>query len=428
MAFSVTHAKTNNITDWTQAQLDAQVALGNYPPGTLLADIALPSDWNNGHLFSGILPVANGGTGSSTTPYIKLDGTSTTTAEIPFAQGLMLDNTKKIEFFDSNAFINASSSGNLVVQGATSTTIGVAGDTFLGDSTLRTMYGNDLKMNIGDITHRINNFFCGIISATTGLGFFGTTPVLQQAAATDLGVTLSNYGLRVAGTTYTITTSGLIAFNNTADASATTAAVLLAGGLTSAKKIYANTSINVEANPSSSDNVSITPTTQTFTHNSGNTAALAFTGGTDLALVVSGGGSIGFKAANLTCTTLTSGRVPFATTGGKLIDSANLAYTSGTGLLVSDNIKLQTAGNGFYVKEGTNATMGVATLVGGTVTVSTTKVTANSRIFITAQSLGTVTIGQGLAISARSAGTSFTILSQSAVDTSVVAWIIMEPA
>jgi len=55
--------------------------------------------------------------------------------------------------------------------------------------------------------------------------------------------------------------------------------------------------------------------------------------------------------------------------------------------------------------------MGTATLVAGTVTVSTTAVTANSRIFLTAQSLGTVSVGQGLAVSARSAGTSFTVLS-----------------
>jgi hypothetical protein len=46
---TITHVKTNNITDPTQAELDAQIALGNYPPGTLLADISLPSDWNADH-------------------------------------------------------------------------------------------------------------------------------------------------------------------------------------------------------------------------------------------------------------------------------------------------------------------------------------------------------------------------------------------
>lgn len=53
MALTITHSKTNNVTDWTQADLDAQIALGNFAPGTLLADITLPSDWNANHALSG---------------------------------------------------------------------------------------------------------------------------------------------------------------------------------------------------------------------------------------------------------------------------------------------------------------------------------------------------------------------------------------
>jgi hypothetical protein len=92
------------------------------------------------------------------------------------------------------------------------------------------------------------------------------------------------------------------------------------------------------------------------------------------------------------------------------------------------DLKLLTAGNGFYVKEGTNATMGTATLVAGTVTVNTTKVTANSRIYLTVQSLGTVAVATPIAITARVAGTSFTITSSGVTDTSVISWIIIEPS
>lgn len=53
MALTITHTKVDNIADWTQADLDAQIALGNYPPGTLLADIVLPSDWNDEHTLTG---------------------------------------------------------------------------------------------------------------------------------------------------------------------------------------------------------------------------------------------------------------------------------------------------------------------------------------------------------------------------------------
>jgi hypothetical protein len=46
----IRHAKTVTIPDPTQADLDAQIALGNYPPGTLLADISLTTDWNDDHV------------------------------------------------------------------------------------------------------------------------------------------------------------------------------------------------------------------------------------------------------------------------------------------------------------------------------------------------------------------------------------------
>lgn len=92
------------------------------------------------------------------------------------------------------------------------------------------------------------------------------------------------------------------------------------------------------------------------------------------------------------------------------------------------SVTLPTAGNGILIKEGSNATMGVATLSAGAVTVNTTKVTANSRILLTVQSLGTVAVPMAIGVTARSAGTSFTITSADGTDTSVVAWVIIEPA
>lgn len=83
-------------------------------------------------------------------------------------------------------------------------------------------------------------------------------------------------------------------------------------------------------------------------------------------------------------------------------------------------------GGGLQLEEGTNEWMGVATLVNGTVTVNNTRVTANSRIFLTVQTPGG-TPGSPLRVSARSAGVSFTI-STAASDTSTVAWMIVEPA
>lgn len=68
---------------------------------------------------------------------------------------------------------------------------------------------------------------------------------------------------------------------------------------------------------------------------------------------------------------------------------------------------------------------GTATLVAGTKVVSDTSITANSIIILTGQNLGTVTAPKALCVSARSNGTSFTILSADNTDTSKVAYLVI---
>ena len=77
------------------------------------------------------------------------------------------------------------------------------------------------------------------------------------------------------------------------------------------------------------------------------------------------------------------------------------------------------------VQDGSNKRMGTATLSGGTITVSNTTVTANTRIFTSRQAAGG-TLGH-LSIGTVVAATSFVINSSSATDTSVVAWLLIEP-
>jgi len=93
-------------------------------------------------------------------------------------------------------------------------------------------------------------------------------------------------------------------------------------------------------------------------------------------------------------------------------------------LEVNGNIRISGT-NGLKITEGANASMGAVTLVAGTKVVATTNVTANSRIFLTTNTPGGA-IG-ALYISARVPGTSFTITSTSATETSKVAWVIVEP-
>lgn len=127
--------------------------------------------------------------------------------------------------------------------------------------------------------------------------------------------------------------------------------------------------------------------------------------------------------ANTTNPTTPAGGITFGSSA-----DTNLYRSAANTLATDSNFTLTTAGRGILIKEGTNATSGVATLVAGTIVVSTTKVTANSRIQLTVQSLGTVAIPQAIGVTARTAGTSFTISSAGVTDTSVIAWTIIEPA
>lgn len=130
--------------------------------------------------------------------------------------------------------------------------------------------------------------------------------------------------------------------------------------------------------------------------------------------------ALGSEAISTTSNTVVLGRTTDVTVIGATGNSAG-----GCKLQVTGHVAVLTAGNGLRVAEGSNAKQGTATLVAGTVTVANTSVTANSRIFLTSQVDGG-TPGF-LRVSARTAGTSFTITSGSATDTSTVAYEIFEP-
>lgn len=114
-------------------------------------------------------------------------------------------------------------------------------------------------------------------------------------------------------------------------------------------------------------------------------------------------------------------------TGGSTIQgSGTTAALDDNGLLTltgaSAGLTLATAGAGIKVKQGTNATFGTGTLSSGTATISTTKVTANSVIFLTNTSLGY------LYVASISAGTSFNVASTNSLDTNTFGWWILEPS
>ena len=73
---------------------------------------------------------------------------------------------------------------------------------------------------------------------------------------------------------------------------------------------------------------------------------------------------------------------------------------------------------------GASIASGQVVLVAGTATVATTAITSSNNVVLSTQALGTVATAQPLAVTARTAGVSFTITSAGATDTSTVYWSI----
>lgn len=124
-----------------------------------------------------------------------------------------------------------------------------------------------------------------------------------------------------------------------------------------------------------------------------------------------------FTNANTAARTYT-----FQDRDGTIADNTDLVGKAGINGIVSQPF----SASGLKVSEAANGKQGVAVLVGGTVTVANTSITAVSRIFLTSQIDGGV-VGF-LRVTAITVATSFVITSSSATDTSTVAYQIFEPA
>jgi len=162
--------------------------------------------------------------------------------------------------------------------------------------------------------------------------------------------------------------------------------------------------------------------------NAGSLALAGASGAANGGVIILNGNSHASKANIIEFQTAASGRGTISAAGLWTIGTAagTQAHVVNGSLEVSSDLKVTTAGKGLFVKEGSNAKMGVSTLVAGTVTVATTAVTASSRIFLTSQSDGGTPGFQR--ITTRTALTSFVITSSNGADTSVIAWMIVEPA
>ena len=121
-------------------------------------------------------------------------------------------------------------------------------------------------------------------------------------------------------------------------------------------------------------------------------------------------------------TTAASGAVDLALTRLSANHAKLTNGSSGDGHLTLGNLT-QTAGSTLSITSGSNQRAGNATLVGGTVTVNNTSVTANTIVMLSRKTAGGVT---GELTYTVSAATSFTINASVGTDTSTVSYLLIE--
>jgi len=141
---------------------------------------------------------------------------------------------------------------------------------------------------------------------------------------------------------------------------------------------------------------------------------------TGVTIQAGNGGLVQIQALNAPVSILTVGNVFTVNTSG-----GSISLTGNTTL--NGNLSLATLGNKISIATGLGAgSVGTFTLGGSATTlVNNSTVTGTSLIFLQVATLGTVTTPSSLAVTARSAGTSFRVQPSDSTDTSTVwYWII----
>lgn len=457
----IKHTKTDNIAAWTQTDLNAEIAAGNYPPGTLISDIVLSTDWNDDHVLTGQIPIANGGTGQATAntafnalapsqtgnsgKFLTTDGTNTswgasggsgtvTTTGTPLIGQLAI-------FSGSTSITNGNLSGDVTTSGSLATTlatvnsnVGTFGSAanaviFTTNAKGLTTAASDTPIQIAE--SQVTNLTTDLagkqpLDATlTALAAYNTNGILTQTAAdTFTGRTITQ------GTGITVTNGSGVAGNPTIAIDSTVATltgtqVLTNKDLTSGTNTFPNFNQNTTGSAAkwttarllagnSVDGSANVPFANKFivqgTTDTGLTGA-QFLGAlstgllkntTSTGVLTTATAGTDYQAPITLTTTGTSGAATFISNTLNIPQYAGTTYTAGTGLtLTTGTFSVNTSQNIATLSNLT--TNGFVKTSGGTGTLSvdtSTYITGNQTI-----TLSGVTTGSGTTAITTSFGT-----------------------
>lgn len=309
--------------------------------------------------------------------------------------------------------------GAILFQGESSTTVNrdmvkITGEWQVATDASRLarcrIYGIGAGQVLVEMVRFDNNIGPNMVIGGTGMVYSSNSITTSSG---DISLTNSaatgNINLTVSGSTVgnTINVGGLTSFSQTTGNKSVTT--------------FAN-SFSVASGSATFYNIRISPTINQTGSASGATGAIIFAPNLT---------SIGSKWSALTSATSNANALFINQTGANSYSTHVGAFGFGAATVPTDklevtgNVALLAAGNKIKIATGSNASVGTATLVGGTVTVNTTAVATGSTIFLTCNTPGGT---QGF-LSAPSASitnaTSFVINSSSGADTSTVNWWII---
>lgn len=208
--------------------------------------------------------------------------------------------------------------------------------------------------------------------------------------------------------------SNMITGSSTSAASTTNAISLFGGASTVFYRVSMSASGNTSLTTGTSYGNLLVGSAPITTFTSGTHAVIANTVINAVGVITNAGATVANTASLYVTGAGSGGTNNYAV----LVNSGNTMFANG-------NISLGTAGNKINITTGSNASIGTATLSGGTVTVNTTAVTANSIIQLTDATTGALTNVGAPTVGTIVAGTSFVINSTNVLDASNVNWFII---